>query len=310
METVNNPRLLVIGGNGFIGRKLSEQAGRLGWAVTCLSLHEPDAIEKDNNLGYIVADISDRQELRKKLNTLEFEYIVNLGGYIDHKLFFNGGRSLIKTHFEGVQNLVETLNRDRLKAFVQIGSSDEYGNAPAPQSENFRERPISPYSVGKTASTHFLQMLYRTEQFPAVILRLFLTYGPGQKPDRFIPQLIKGCIENRKFPASEGMQIRDFCYIDDTVNAIIMALQNGTIHGEILNVGSGIPISIKKVIKLVQELVGKGEPDFGAIPYRKGENMELYAKINKITEKIGWKPEIDLLKGLGNTISWMKRTPH
>ena len=70
--------------------------------------------------------------------------------------------------------------------FVQIGSSDEYGNIKAPQHEESREHPISPYSIGKLASTQFLQMLHRTEGFPAVILRPFLIYGPGQDNKRFI----------------------------------------------------------------------------------------------------------------------------
>jgi len=89
-------------------------------------------------------------------------------------LYSEGGRKHLEEHFTSLKNLIEILPRDHLKAFIQIGSSDEYGNAPAPQHEGLRESPISPYSIGKVAATHFLQMLHRTENFPATILRLFL----------------------------------------------------------------------------------------------------------------------------------------
>ena len=125
----------------------------------------------------------------------------------------------------------------KIKRFVQIGSSDEYGNNISPQSEDMREDPITPYSYAKTALTHFLQMLHKTENFPCVILRLFLVYGPRQKLDRFIPQVITGCLKNNEFDTSHGNQLRDFCYVDDIVQAILKSFENEEVNGKILNVG-------------------------------------------------------------------------
>ena len=88
-------------------------------------------------------------ELESLLSDREFDYVVNLGGYIDHTLFKQGGRQLIEEHFVAVQNLLAVLSRERLKAYIHIGSSDEYGNASAPQHEKMRESPISPYSSAK-----------------------------------------------------------------------------------------------------------------------------------------------------------------
>ena len=81
---------------------------------------------------------------------------------------------------------------------------------PPPQCEELREQPISPYSLAKVASTHFLQMLQRTEGFPAVVLRLFLTYGPHQDNRRFLPQIIQACLRDDEFAVSDGHQLRDF----------------------------------------------------------------------------------------------------
>ena len=166
---------------------------------------------------------------------------MNLGGYINHTLFKGRRTTTIEEHFTAIQNFITVLSREKLRRFVQVGSSDEYGNAPAPQHEHLREAPISPYSLGKVATTHFMQMLHQTEAFPAVILRLFLTYGPGQNEERFLPQIIKGCLNDRSFPTSAGEQLRDFCYIEDVVYAIFLVLENDSVNGEIFNIASGQP---------------------------------------------------------------------
>ena len=235
MEEMNAPHLLVVGGTGFIGHHLLRASQDNCWKATSVSLNPPTNSRFIENVHYIHLDLTDRK-LAKSYLEKDFDYVINLGGYIDHRLFKDGGRDVIDAHFTALQNLLEILPRKKLKRFIQICSSDEYGIAPAPQREEFRELPISPYSLGKVAITHFLQMLQRTENFPAVILRLFLTYGPGQDSSRFIPQIIRGCLSESTFPASDGQQLRDFCYVEDTVNAILKSLNAPKINGEIINI--------------------------------------------------------------------------
>ena len=200
------------------------------------------------------------------------------------------------------------VNLTSLKRFVQIGSSDEYGNLSAPQTEDMRESPISSYSLGKLASTNLLQMLHITEGIPVVILRLFLVYGPEQDFDRFIPQIIKGCLSSSHFPASTGKQLRDFCYVDDVTNGILMALKNDKVNGEIINLASGKSISIREVVELVQKKIGLGRANFGKIPFRAGENMSLYADISKAHKVLKWRPVISIEEGIGRTIDYYKET--
>ena len=300
---MNTPHLLVIGGTGFIGHHLLKSVQQKGWQLTSVSLKPPSEERLVGGVSYLHFNLSDCGLVKSNLNE-DFDYVVNLGGYINHRLFREGGRDLIEMHFTTLQNLLEVLPRHKLKRFVQIGSSDEYGNVPAPQDEILREQPISPYSLAKMASTHFLQMLYRTENFPAVTLRLFLTYGPGQNTDRFLPQIIRGCLDDTEFPASAGEQIRDFCYVEDVVDAIFLSLDTTQARGEVLNIASGQPVTIRKMIEIVQGLIGKGEPRFGEISYRPGENMCLYADTNKAYEMLGWSPAHSLESGLQKTISW------
>ena len=300
---MNSPHLLVIGGTGFIGHHLLRAAHQRDWEITSVSLNPPTKDRFVTGVSYLYFDLSN-SGLVKKYLAEDFDYVVNLGGYINHKLFKDGGRNLIDTHFITIQNLVEVLSRNKLKRFVQIGSSDEYGNAPAPQNEKMREQPISPYSLAKVASTHFLQMLHRTENFPAVILRLFLTYGPGQDAGRFLPQIICSCLNNDTFPVSAGTQLRDFCYIDDTVSAIFQALEKQEVNGEVLNVASGEPVKIRDMIEKVCTLTGSGKPQYGKVSYRPGENMALYANISKEKKILQWEPRTNIDIGLQKTINY------
>lgn len=295
--------LLVVGGAGFIGKNLSIKSLQKGYSTTVISLNKVDFDKRILGVNYIQVDINNIGELRQKLSNKFFHYVINLSGYVDHSSYLYGGVNVINTHFGGLQNLLQVLDWSILKRFVQIGSSDEYGSLPAPQNENMRESPISPYSFGKVASTNLLQMLYRTEKLPVVILRLFLVYGERQNNERFFPQVIKNCLLDKNFPTSQGKQLRDFSHVDDITNGILKTLDINKVNGEIINLASGVSISIIDVIKLIQKLIGSGKPDFGKISYREGENMELFADISKAKKLLRWSPKIGLDEGIKKTIN-------
>ena len=302
MSSVNQkPRLLVIGGTGFIGKHVVQRGAKLGWSVTSISLRNTDKA----GLGaveHLRIDIKDGVGLKRILTQNCFEYVVNCSGYVDHTLLSHGGRVIFEDHMSGLINIIESIDRGALKGFVNIGSSDEYGNAASPQKEITRESPIAPYSLGKLAATHLVQMLNKTEQFPGIVLRLFLCYGPKQDFARFIPQTIKGCLSNKPFPVSEGLQLRDFCFIDDVVNAIFSALRKTEAHGHVINIGSGNPVRIRDVVNEIVAILGCGKPQFGQRPYRPGESMALFPDVTKAREILDWTPSIALEEGLKQTI--------
>ena len=291
------PHLLVVGGTGFVGYHLALAAKRKGWKVTSVSINKPKKHRYVNGVNYLKIDIGDIKELKKKLIG-SFTYVVNLGGYVSHKSFEDKRDQITKTHLIGVVNLTKIFYKKKIKKFVQIGSSVEYGEIKAPQGENQHGIPNSPYALAKLVATQFLLMLYNTKKFPVTILRFFQVYGPKQDENRFLPQIIKGCLNNKKFPTSNGNQVRDFCYISDVVNAIFLALVSKKANGEIFNIGSGKPIKIKYAIKQVLKIIGKGEAQFGKIKYRKNENMRLYPKIKKAQDRLKWKPKINFNHGI------------
>jgi len=303
----DDDKILIIGGTGFIGGRLAERCLRSSSYVTCLGLGDKkEGALVAGKAKFLHADIADKSQLEAVLRNRPFDYVFNLGGYIDHTAYFNGGRRLIESHFTGVMNLIDCLDMKRLKGFVQMGSSDEYGNAPAPQKETMSTKPISPYSLAKTAASHFIEMLSNTEKFPGVILRLFLVYGPGQDTGRFLPQVINACLKNEEFKISEGKQVRDFCFVEDVVEALVKAALSQKAKGHIINIASGIPVTIKEVAEKVVQLTGGGIPLWGTRPYRKDENMQLFGDISLARSLLGWSPHVNFDEGLKMTINYYK----
>ena len=131
-------------------------------------------------------------------------------------------------------------------------------------------------------------------------------YGPKQDFNRFIPVIISGCIKNKKIPCSEGSQLRDFLYVDDAVEAILKSLQNKNAKGEIINIGSGNPRKIRKIIENINTTLKGGHPLFGKIKLRKDEMLKMYPNINKARSKINWIPKVSFNSGLKKTIKSYK----
>jgi UDP-glucose 4-epimerase len=298
-------RVLIVGGSGFIGSHLATFFKNGGASVTTLGLKKQPSCAVDQALQ---VDLAQREEVRAALSNSSFEFVINASGYIQHTLFARGGRSVLDVHFAGLLNVIENLDRGRLRAFVQIGSSDEYGGNPSPQDEERRESPISPYSVAKVSADHFLQMLFRTEEFPAIIVRLFLVYGPGQDQGRFIPQVARGFLADENVNLSAGEQLRDFTYVDDIVRGIALAATVPEAFGQVINLASGEPVAVKEVVEILAKLIGKGCPKYGVINYRVGENMRLYASVEKAKRILNWSPIIPLRQGLELTVSGLSNS--
>ena len=299
MNPKNN--ILIVGGTGFIGYHLAKKSLKKGWHVTSISSKPPKKIRYLPKVKYILCDITQKKSLKNAIRK-HFKYVVNLGGYVDH----SNNKKTFESHYIGCKNLTEIFLKKAPKAFVQIGSSIEYGNAKSPQKENFRCNPKSVYGKAKLLASKHLLNLFKKQEFPSTVLRLYQAYGPRQDLNRFIPIIISGCIKNKKFPCSEGNQLRDFLYVDDVVNAILKSLTNKNARGQIINIGSGKPRKIKNIIDYIKRTSKGGYPQFGRVKLRKDEILEFYRDIKKAKNKINWSPRISFKKGLKITINSYK----
>jgi len=298
-----NPKkkILIIGGTGFIGYHLAKKSLKKGWQVTSISSRPPRKKRYLPKVKYILCDITKKKSLKKNIRK-SFNYVVNLGGYVDH----SNRKKTFESHYIGCKYLAEIFLKKEPIAFVQMGSSAEYGNVKSPQKENAKCNPKAVYGQAKLLSSIYLIDLFKKQKFPSTILRLYNTYGPRQDLNRFIPIIISGCIKNKKFPCSKGNQLRDFLHIDDVVDAILKSLTNKNAKGQIINIGSGKPRIIKNIIEYIKKILKGGYPLFGKIKLRKDEILKVYPDINKAKNKINWKPKISFKKGLKVTIDSFK----
>tara|TARA_Y100000590_G_C15700355_1_gene1006524 strand:+ start:51 stop:971 length:921 start_codon:yes stop_codon:yes gene_type:complete len=295
-------KILIVGGTGFIGYHLAKKSLKIGWNVTSVSTKRPKKIRNLPKVKYLYCDITNKKSLEKKINQ-KFDYVVNLGGYVDH----TNRKKTFKSHYIGCKNLAELFLKQMPIAFVQMGSSVEYGNLKSPQIEKAYINPKSIKSIygkAKLLSSIYLINLFEKKRFPCTILRLYLTYGSKQDVNRFLPIIINGCIKNKKFPCSKGTQLRDFVHVEDVVDSILKSLKNKKARGQILNIGSGKPKKIKRIIELVKKITRGGHPQFGAIKFRKDEILKLYPSIKKAKKTINWYPKIPFEKGLQSTIKY------
>jgi nucleoside-diphosphate-sugar epimerase len=304
VEDKLNIKILIIGGSGFIGSHLVKKCYSLGWKVTSLSLIKNKNKKKFKKIKYIYANCSDLELLKKSIK-FDFDYVVNLGGYIDHRETPKIRKKVLLDHFETTLNLT-SLRTKKLKKYLHVGTGDEYGNNKSPLKENYPDDPKSTYALAKSLSSKHLLMLFKKEKFPATILRLFLVYGPNQKKDRLLPYVINNSLKNKPIHLTHGKQLRDFCYIDDVVEAIILCLKNKKSSGQIFNIGSGNPITIIQIVKKIIKITNKGKLKINSLKVKKIENIKLYPSIKKIRKLIGWKPKVKLDYGLIKTVNFFK----
>ncbi len=292
--------ILIAGGTGFIGFHLAKKCLSLNWSVTSLSTNKPKKNRKLKKVNYKICDVSNYNQINKKIKP-DYDYVVNLAGYVDH----TNKPKTMKSHYIGCKNLSNFFLNSKIKKFVQIGSCIEYGKIESPQKEiKQNKKTFSIYGKAKLLSTIFLQNFYKKYNFPVTILRLYLVYGPFQDTNRVIPVTIINALKNKSFNCSNGQQLRDFTYIDDIISAIIKTLKNLKSSGEIINIGSGKPIAIKKVIIKICGLLNSGKPLFGKIDLRKDEIMKLYPNINKAKKILRWNSRTPLEVGLRKTIKF------
>ncbi len=295
-------KILIVGGTGFIGYHLARKALKRDWKVTSISTKLPKKIRKLPKVKYLLCDISQEKNVNKKLKDA-YDYVVNLGGYVDH----SNTTKVIKSHFQGCKNLTKFFLKKKIKSFVQIGTAGEYGKAKSPQKESMKcnlKKIKSNYAKAKLLSTKHVIDLFKKKKFPSTVVRLYQAYGPKQDFNRFIPIVIKACIKNKKFPCSSGNQFRDFIYIEDVIDAIFKILLCQKAKGQIFNIATGKPKKIKDIIKYINKNLNGGYPLYGKIKLRKDEIIKSYANIVKAKNIIGWKPKFSFKEGLNLTIKY------
>ena len=295
--------ILIVGGTGFLGYHVSKALINK-FKIISLSTSSPKKIRFLKKVKYYKVDISNKylfKKIEKKL--LNISYVINFGGHVDHK----SKSKVFNSHYIGAKNLINFFSKKKIKVFIQIGSSMEYGLKKSPQKENLRLFPISFYGKAKLLATNYALKAYKKLKFPVIIIRPYQVYGPNQDTNRLIPYVITESLKKNIFPCSHGRQLRDFLYISDFVDCIKKIINKDIKYGQILNVGYGKPIQIKKTIDMINKKIKTGEPIFNKIKMRKEEQKTIYPNIQKIKKILNWKPKTKFNVGISKTIEFYKK---
>jgi nucleoside-diphosphate-sugar epimerase len=295
-------RLFLIGGSGFIGKNL----------VRCL--HDKYAISVYDKFideayfaGYPDVKTSlielDKDRIPTDVDTPD--YIVNLASIVTAERDLTLFDSMIASNLKVLLNLYERFKEDaKLKLFIQFGSSEEYGNEGSPFEETMREEPGSPYALVKQLTTNTAMMLNRNYGFSIAVVRPGNLFGPLQGRTKFIPYVIESLKNNASLNVTPCEQKRDFIYADDFAWVIGQLLEHSSkAVGEIINVSSGESISLKAIIEHCKEVIGSTSTvNYGAIPYRENEMMDLRCSVAKLEAIIGQQIKFNMLNRLNELI--------
>jgi nucleoside-diphosphate-sugar epimerase len=213
-----------------------------------------------------------------------------------------------RNNVEATQRLLEFYRSNELKSFIYSSSSAVYGDAKLPMTEEARPLPISPYGVTKLAAENLCYLYWKNYGVPSISLRYFTVYGPRQRPDMAINKFVRAILNEREIQIyGDGSQLRDFTFIEDVIDAIVLAA-NSYLAGEVFNIGGGHAISVNSLIKCIENLTEKT----AHIRYeerQKGDAKDTMADTTKAKELLSWQPRIDIKRGLKAYIQWVRTDP-
>lgn len=285
-------RVLVTGATGFIGSHLVRRLRRLGAEVHAVS-RRPQ--EGGSQIWHAV-DLGDPEAtaevIRSTCPDIVFHLASAVTGIRDVKLV----RPTLQSNLTSAVNVLTAVAGSETRV-VLAGSIEEPNEAePVPQ---------SPYAVAKWATTGYARMFHRLWDVQVTVLRLAMVYGPDQ-PDteKLLPYVTLSLLRGEKPRLSSGRRLVDWVYIDDVVDAFILAALADRAAGQAIDIGSGVQTSIRNIVKLVQEAVGgQGRPQFGAIADRPLDRPGL-ADTRAAAELLGWLATTPLEMGIKRTVAW------
>jgi nucleoside-diphosphate-sugar epimerase/glycosyltransferase involved in cell wall biosynthesis len=251
------------------------------------------------------------ENLRRLVEGAKARTVFNLVAYGAYS-FEQDPALIYRTNLELVVGLAERLRHQGLAAFVQAGSSSEYGDLAAAPAEDGPRLPNSHYSVSKAAVSDLLRYLGGKHGFPGMNLRLYSIYGPWEDPSRLMPALVMRGLQGGYPPLVDPDVSRDFLYVDDACEAFADAAlaMKPELFGASFNIGTGVRTSIADLAGLAHQVFGLGQqPVFATMPNRDWDVKGWSCDPAKARQALGWSARTGLRQGLESTIAWMRALP-
>lgn len=304
-------RFLITGAAGFLGSALANRLARennLVRGLDDLSTGDPTSLLPEIHLTR--GDINDRPKLWTLLQDIDCVYHLAARVSVPESLLYPVEYN--KVNVGGTVTLMEAMRDVGVRRVVFISSGAVYGEqAEQPVKEDAPANPRSPYAVSKLSSEYYIRTIGQLWGIETVTLRVFNAYGPGQHLPPVhapvIPYFLRQACHNGTIVVhGDGMQTRDYVYLDDVVNAMVAAATAPDINRSIINIGSGTGTSVRDLVNLVLEVTG-GKPEIVYNPRNEGGPRHMCADLTLAGQLLGYRPAVDLRTGLSLTLEQDKR---
>ncbi|HEX55174.1 MAG: NAD-dependent dehydratase [Candidatus Altiarchaeales archaeon] len=313
---LRDKNILVTGAGGFIGSHLAKRLVELNNNVKCFIRYNSrndwgfiEFLPKEirDNMEIIPSDLRDSDAVRDA--TEDVDVVFHLGSLISIPYSYLYPRNSIETNVIGTLNVLVASKENYVERIIHTSTSEVYGTAQyVPIDERHPLQAQSPYSASKIAADKIAESFYRSYNLPIAIIRPFNTYGPRQSARAIIPTIITQAIRSKKIYLGSLHPTRDFTYVEDVVDAFIKISRTKKAIGEVINVGSGVEISIRDLTYKILSLMDKKADiiiDKKRIRPQDSEVERLCADNTKARKILGWKPKINIDDGLMFTIDWI-----
>ncbi|HAN10437.1 MAG TPA: CDP-abequose synthase [Clostridiales bacterium] len=303
-----NKNVLITGGLGFVGSHLIKRLRALGANLSILSNNSNPWRLKDeiNDIDLNNIDITNGSLVNNCVKSVKPDYIFNLAAYGVNSAN-NEYIKAVNVNIIGIINILNSIRDIGCKKIINIGSSAEYGDKKKSMRENMCLTPLNIYGSTKAAATIISHQIARDNDINIVTLRPFGIFGEGEERHKFFCDVILTLLENKDVELTKCEQFRDYCYVENIIDGLLLAALSDTAKNEVINIGSGISHPLNYYIDLIFKYMETNKkPKYGAIPYRKNEMWNPEPDITKIKVILGWKPRVGLEEGIKRTVEWFK----
>jgi len=304
-------RYVVTGGAGFIGSNIVDELVLRGESVVVLddlsAGKEDNLADARNKISFIKGSINDIEAVRRSMQAAD--YVIHLAARTSVPRSVKDPLETNRVNIDGTLNVLMAARDAKVKRLVIAASSSAYGETPSlPKVETMQPGPISPYGVTKYVGELYAQVFGRVYGLQSVSLRYFNVFGPRQDPSspysgvlsKFCAAFLEG---TEPVVFGDGEQTRDFTYIENVVQATLLACEAPAASGRVINVGTGQRISLKQTLELLREISGNAlEAKYE--PPRDGDIRDSQADIALSRELLGYEPTVNFAEGLRRTFAW------
>jgi len=310
-------KFLVTGGAGFIGSafvRLLLGSGRPSQLVNLDKLTYAGNLENlqpvaaDDRYRFVHGDICDAKLVNGLVAEMKPDAIVHFAAesHVDRSIL--SPAPVFETNLRGTFTLLEAARLNNVPRFLHVSTDEVYGSIDAPHEadEHYPLRASSPYSASKAGSDLLALSYFITYKLPVTVTRASNNYGPYQFPEKLIPLMISNAIADQPLPIyGDGMQVRDWLYVDDHCRAILAAIERGR-PGEVYNIGGSRSLANVEVVKMMLASLGKPESLMVTVKDRPGHDRRYALSSEKLMRETGWEAQMPFEQGLKATIDWYR----